>query len=51
MDKLRSAPRMCLEAIVAPHIPQTLLLMVYSSFDEMLEVLDRSMGEALETLG
>jgi len=38
MDQLRSTTRMCLEAIVAPHTPQTLLLTVYSSFDEMLEV-------------
>src|SRR5579859_6745865 len=37
MDKSRKTPRMCLEAIVAPHTPQTLLLTVYSSFDEMLE--------------
>lgn len=38
LDQLRSTTRMCLEAIVAPHTPQTLLLSVYSSFDEMLEV-------------
>ena len=38
MDHLRNISRMCLEAIVAPHTPQTLLLTVYSSFDEMLEV-------------
>jgi len=38
MDQLRNIPRMCLEAIVAPHTPQVLLLTVYSSFDEMLEV-------------
>jgi len=38
IDKLRSAPRMCLEAVVAPHTPQTLLLTEYSSFNEMLEV-------------
>src|SRR5579864_3996360 len=37
MDKSRKTPRMCLEAIVAPHTPQTLLLTVYSSFNEMLE--------------
>jgi hypothetical protein len=36
MDQLRSTPRMCLEAVVAPHTPQTLLLTVYSSFNEML---------------
>jgi hypothetical protein len=29
---------MCLEAVVAPHTPQTLLLTVYSSFNEMLEM-------------
>ena len=32
-----NTPRMCLEAVVAPHTPQVLLLTVYSSFDEMLE--------------
>jgi NIPSNAP protein len=37
MDQLRTTPRMCLEAIVAPHTPQTLLLTMYSSFNEMLE--------------
>lgn len=37
MDQLRNTPKMCLEAIVAPHTPQTLLLTVYSSFNEMLE--------------
>ena len=38
MDQLRSTPKMCLEAIVAPHTPQTLLLTLYPSFNEMLEV-------------
>src|SRR5215472_1205096 len=38
MDQLRNTPKMCLEAIVAPHTPQTLLLTVYSSFNEMLDV-------------
>ncbi|HLW54411.1 MAG TPA: NIPSNAP family protein [Candidatus Angelobacter sp.] len=38
MDQLGNVPRMCLEAIVAPHTPQTLLLTVYSSFDEMLKM-------------
>jgi len=37
MDRLRNSRRMCLEAIVAPHTPQTLLLAVYPSFNEMLE--------------
>jgi hypothetical protein len=37
MNQLRDTHRMCLEAIVAPHTPQTLLLTVYSSFNEMLE--------------
>ena len=37
MDQLRNSPQMCLEAVVAPHTPQTLLLTVYSSFNEMLE--------------
>jgi hypothetical protein len=38
MDQLSNTPRMCLEAIVAPHTPQTLMLTVYSSFNEMLDV-------------
>jgi NIPSNAP protein len=37
MGQSRNTPRMCLEAVVAPHTPQTLLLTVYSSFDEMLK--------------
>jgi hypothetical protein len=37
MDQLRGTPRMCLEAIVAPHTPQMALLTVYSSFNQMLE--------------
>ena len=37
INQLHSSPRLCLEAIVAPHTPQTLLLAAYSSFDEMLE--------------
>src|SRR5215472_3953803 len=38
VNQLRSTPRMCLEAVVAPHTPQTLLLTMYSSFNEMLDV-------------
>jgi hypothetical protein len=38
MGQLGNTPKMCLEAVVAPHTPQTLLLTVYSSFNEMLEV-------------
>jgi hypothetical protein len=38
MRQSHNIPGMWLEAIVAPHIPQTLLLTVYSGFDEMLEV-------------
>lgn len=37
MEQLRNSPKMCLEAVVAPHTPQTLLLTVYSGFNEMLE--------------
>ncbi|HYX52203.1 MAG TPA: NIPSNAP family protein [Candidatus Limnocylindrales bacterium] len=36
-DHVRNSSTMCLEAVVAPHTPQTLLLTVYSRFDEMLE--------------
>jgi hypothetical protein len=38
INQLRNIPRMCLEAIVAPHTPETLVLAVYSSFNEMLAV-------------
>jgi hypothetical protein len=41
MKQLYNSPRMCLEAVVAPHTPQTLLLAAYSSFNEMLEVRTR----------
>lgn len=41
MDQLSNNPKMCLEAVVAPHTPQTLLLAVYPSFNEMLEVRNR----------
>ena len=46
MDQLRNTPRMCLEAIVAPHTPQTLVLTVYSSFNEMLEERARIASDA-----
>jgi hypothetical protein len=38
MEKLHEGPRLCLDAIVAPHTPQAALLSVFSSFDEMLEI-------------
>ena len=41
MDQLCKGPRMCLEAVVAPHTPQSLLLTVYPGFDEMLEMRTR----------
>jgi len=45
MDQLRNIPRMYLEAIVAPHTPETLVLTVYSSFNEMLEVRNRTSSD------
>ena len=33
----RLCPSVCLDAIVAPHTPQAVVLAVFSSFDEMLE--------------
>ena len=45
MDRLGRAPKLCLEAIVAPHTPQTLLLTVHSSFDEMIEARARIASE------
>ena len=41
IDQLRNIPRMSLEAIVAPHTPEMLVLAVYSSFNQMLEVRTR----------
>src|SRR5215472_2212569 len=38
MQELRDGPRLCLDAIVAPHTPQTVVMAVFSSFDEMLEI-------------
>ena len=38
MQQLHKGPRLCLHAIVAPHIPQAMVLAMFSSFDEMLEV-------------
>jgi len=38
MGELHNGPRLCMDAIVAPHTPQAALLAVFSSFDEMLEV-------------
>jgi NIPSNAP len=38
MDQIHKGPRLCLDAIVAPHTPQAALLAVFSSFDEMLDV-------------
>ena len=38
MDEIHQGPRLCLDAIVAPHTPQAALLAVFSSFDEMLDI-------------
>ena len=38
MQELHKGPRLCLDAIVAPHIPQAMVLAMFSSFNEMLEV-------------
>lgn len=38
MQELHEGPRLCLHAIVAPHTPQAMVLTVFSSFDEMLEM-------------
>lgn len=45
MEQLHSPASMCLEAIVAPHTPQTLLLTMYSSFDQMLDVRARIVSD------
>lgn len=38
MEELHQGPRLCLHAIVAPHTPQAIVLAMFSSFDEMLEI-------------
>lgn len=38
MQELHQGPRLCLHAIVAPHTPQAMLLTIFSSFDQMLEI-------------
>ena len=38
MQELHAGPRICLHAIVAPHLPQAMVLTPFSSFDEMLAV-------------
>lgn len=38
MQELHEGPRLCLNAIVAPHTPQAMVLATFSSFDEMLKV-------------
>ena len=38
MQELHEGPRLCLDAIVAPHVPQAMVLAMFSSFDEMLEI-------------
>ncbi|HYM05491.1 MAG TPA: NIPSNAP family protein [Terriglobales bacterium] len=42
LKQVHDGPRICLEAIVAPHAPQALLLAAYSSFDEMLDIRGRT---------
>jgi hypothetical protein len=46
LNEIHSRPGICLDAIVAPHTPQALLLSVYSSFDEMLDVQARIASHA-----
>ncbi len=46
MDASRNTPKLCLEAVVAPHTPQTLLLTVHSSFNQMLEERARIAADA-----
>jgi hypothetical protein len=38
LNRIHDGPKMFLEAIVAPHLPQVLSLTVFSSFEEMLQV-------------
>jgi hypothetical protein len=45
LGQIQDGPRMVLDAILAPHLPQALLLTIFSSFDEMLEVRSRIAAE------
>jgi hypothetical protein len=39
--QIHNGPGICLDAIVAPHTPQALLVSVFSNFDEMLDIRNR----------
>jgi hypothetical protein len=41
LDQIHDGGRLVLEAVIAPHTPQALLLAAFSSFDEMLDVQGR----------
>jgi hypothetical protein len=41
MNEIHRHPAVCLEAIVAPHTPQALLLAAFANFDEMLATRER----------
>ena len=41
LNEIHNRAGICLDAVVAPHTPQALLLSAYSSFDEMLDVRGR----------
>jgi hypothetical protein len=41
LSRIHDGPKMFLDAIVAPHTPQALLLAAFSSFDEMLDIRGR----------
>jgi hypothetical protein len=45
LGQIHEGPKMVLDAIVAPHLPQALLLTVFSSFDQMLGVRSRIAAE------
>ena len=46
LNQVHNRTGICLDAIVAPHTPQALLLSAYSSFDEMLDVQARIASHA-----
>lgn len=45
VNEIHRGPGISLEAIVAPHVPQALLLRAFSSFDEMLEIRSRIVSD------
>jgi hypothetical protein len=46
LDQVHRGPRMFLEAIVAPHTPQALVVAAFANFDEMIEIRNKVSAHA-----